>query len=267
MNKKTVFAYIVLIGCIALLIGSYMQWKEKTSSFQGGASEQITTETAPTDKIEQPLKPELEVERLLTLTNHVDESVQDVFIKRLEANEKVNFLIAGSTSMEDGAPGYAEQLSSALEEAYGDFIEVTIEAFDKTSDLFIQNLSTEIDFDKGFDVVLFEPFTLNNNGEVSIDDEHQHIKIFQERLKEETEDAVVVLHPPNPIHAASYYPTQVSALNSFAESAGIPYIDHWKQWPDPDTDEINDYLDDNGSPNKEGAEVWANVLIEYFVGK
>jgi len=245
-----------------------MQWKEKLSSFQGGsASVEVTTEPAPTTKNETPMKPELEVERLLTLTKNVDKRIQDVFSNRLEANEQVNFLIIGSTSMKDGAPGYAEQLSTALDEAYGDFVDVTIEAFDGTSDLFIEDLSDEVDFDKGFDVVLFEPFTLNNNGMVSIDDEQDHIKIFQERLMEETKDAVVVLHPSNPIHAASYYPTQIRALKTFAESEDFPYIDHWAQWPDPESDEINNFLDDNGSPNQAGADVWANVLIEYFVGE
>lgn len=38
-------------------------------------------------------------------------------------------------------------------------------------------------------------------------------------------------HPPNPIYAATYYSTQVTALNSFAEVEGIPYVKYWNKWP------------------------------------
>ena len=267
MTKKKVFAFIVLISCIALLIGSYMQWKDKISSVQGESSAPVTGVPTPSEKKDILVKPQLEVERLLTLTAHVDESVQDIFLNRLENEEGVELLIVGSTAMESGEPGYAERLESALKDAYGDFVNVSIEAFDGTSTQFIENMSDEIDFSKGFDVVLFEPFTLTNNGIVVIEDEHSHINSFLERLQSNVEDAVIVLQPPNPIHQASFYPIQVNALQSFAKTKGIPYINHWTKWPDQDSDDILALIDEDNMPNHDGAEVWANALIGYFIAK
>lgn len=76
---------------------------------------------------------------------------------------------------------------------------------------------------------------------------------------EQVEDAVIVFHPPYPIYAANYYPTQVNALKSFAESKGIPYVNHWQNWQDPNSEEILDFLEDKSVPNSDEAEVWANV--------
>lgn len=268
MTKKTVFAYIVIIGCVLLLIGSYMKYQDKLSSFESSSNPAATPNVQPSKNKDDSVKfdeLEMKVDELKSLTANADQSIQNVFLNRLESEEKLDFLIAGSTSLEKGEPGYAERLKTALENSYGDFLNVTVEAFDGSSNSFIKKMEDEIDFNKGFDIVLFEPFTLNNNGVVTIEDEREHIKEFQERLIEESDDTVIVLHPPNPIHAATYYPTQVKALKSFAKSEGIPYINHWENWPDPDTEEINKYLDDDGAPNSEGAELWANTLIDYFI--
>ena len=242
-----------------------MQWKGNISSVEGNSTKQVSSPEKNDDKKSvDVVKPEQDVKRLLALTSNADEQVQDVFSNRLESEEKVQFLITGSTILDSGKPGYAERLNNALKEAYGDAINVKIESFDGTSEEF---LDEKIDLSPGYDIVLLEPFTLKNNGIVTIEEEHQHIKTFQERLTDETEDAIVVLHPPNPIFAATYYPQQVSALKSFAESEGIPHIDHWKQWPNPETDEISSYLDEDGAPNNDGAEIWASALIEYFIAR
>ena len=263
MNKKAPFSVIVLIGCAILLIGSYMHWKGNISSVGGNSTKQTSSPEKNDDKkSDDVVKPELDVKRLLALRSNADEQVQNVFSNRHESDEKVNFLITGSTILDSGKPGYAERLNNALKEAYGDAISVQIEGFDGTSEEF---LDEKIDLSPGYDIVLLEPLTLKNNGLITIEEEQQHIKTFQERLTDETEDTVVILHPPNPIHAATYYLQQVSALKSFAESEGIPYIDHWPQWPDPATDKISSLLDDSGAPNKDGAEIWANALIEYFI--
>ncbi|MBO0589164.1 SGNH/GDSL hydrolase family protein [Sporosarcina sp. E16_8] len=268
MNKKVILAYIVLIICILLLVASYTQWKDKLSSF---GQQSPTTVSSPkpdteSDGVKESLKPEQAIEQLLTLTTHQDKQVQEVFRNRLKAGEKVNFLITGSSLMDYGEPGYAERLKTALVAAYGDYITVTAIGFDATSQQFTDKLAEEqIDLSIGYDVILFEPFTLNNNGLVAIEDGHAHINTFRTRLKEHVKDAVIVLHPPNPIYAATYYPAQVTALKSFAEAEGIPYVNHWTNWPDQATEEILSLLGDKSMPNSDGAEVWANTLITYFI--
>lgn len=268
MNKKVILAYIILITCILLLVASYTQWKDKLSSF---GQQSPTTVSSPkpvpeSEGVEESVKPEQAIEQLLALTTHQDKQVQEVFRNRLEAGEKVDFLITGSNLMDYGEPGYAERLKTALVATYGDFITLTAIGFDATSQQFTDELMEEqIDLSNGYDVILFEPFTLNNNGLVTIEDEHTHINTFHSRLKEHVEDAVIVLHPPNPIYAATYYPAQVTALKSFAEAEGIPYVNHWSEWPNQATEEILAFLDDKSTPNSDGAEVWANTLITYFI--
>ena len=273
MNKKTLFAYIVLIGCIILLVGSYMQWKGKITSVGGQSPIPISSTPAGEDdeskeKDVESVNSEQDIERLLALTANADEQVQEVFKSRLESGEQVDFLITGSTAIDNGNPGYAERLQTALEESYGDLINVAIATIDGTSEDFIsEQMEEEIDLSKGYDIVLFEPFTLNNNGIVTIEDEHAHINQFRELLNEQVEDAVVVLQPSYPIYAATYYPTQVEALQAFASSEGIPFVNHWDSWPDFDSEELLNYLEDKKVPNSDGAEVWANALIDYFIKK
>ena len=269
MDKKTLFASIVLIGCIILLIGSYMQWNGKISS----AGVQSPTLISPSEKdkdnekSDTPAEPGQDIERLLALTANADEQVQTVVQDRLESGENLDFLIAGSTTMDEGKPGYAERLKTALENAYGDFLNVTIKSSDTTSDSFVENLNDELDLDQKFDIILFEPFNLKNNGVITPEDQEEYIKLFQNRLKEKVEDAVLVLHPSQPLHQAVYYPLEVESIRSFASSINIPYVNHWTDWPAVDSDDLPNFLDDDNAPNDAGAEVWANALIKYFIAE
>ena len=199
MNKKTLFSYIVLTGCILLLVGSYMQWNEKISSVGSNSEKVISTPTPPItnnddedDEIsEEKSKPDTDVERLLALTTNSDKKVQEVIENRLTSEKKIDFLIVGSEVMNEGKPGYAEQLKSALENAYADFMNISIASFDESSDLFIENLNDEIDFEKGYDIILFEPFIVNNNGVIIAEDQHEHIQMFKNRLQAEVENCIL----------------------------------------------------------------------------
>ncbi len=248
-----------------------MQWKGKISSVGGNTEKIVSTPTPPVsnnvETTEETSEPDDDIERLLALSANADKKVQEVVKSRLESEEKIDFLIIGSEVMNHGDPGYAEQLKSALENAYSDLMNISIVTFDESSDLFIENLNDEIDFSKGYDIILFEPFTLNNNGVIIAEDQHQHIKTFKNRLQDEVEDAVLVLHPPQPLHRAIYYPGEVNSIKTFAIDNKIPYIDHWTEWPDINSDELPDFLDEESMPNRAGAEIWANALINYFIAE
>lgn len=269
MNKKTLFAFIVLIGCIVLLVGSYMQWNQKISSSGTVSSTPKSPSEIEVAEKEEPVsaEPKDETKRLLSLAANTDEDIQKLVEKRLASDKPLKFLITGSAVMEKGNPGYAEQLEAALEEAYGDSIEVTVQSFDMTSDLFIDSVEEELDLTKGFDLVLLEPFNLKNNGVLTPEDQETYIERFQNRLTEAVEDAVLVLHPSQPLHNAVYYPLEVDAIKEYASSNKIPYINHWDDWPASDSDDLPNYLDEDSAPNTKGAEVWANALIKYFIAE
>jgi hypothetical protein len=269
---RKVLATIIVIICLTLLIFSYMQWKEKTNFAKGmepSSSKEEAGASSPSvvkDETDDT-KPDVDVDRLLSLTLNQDETVSSVFKSRLEADEVIDFLIVGSVAMESGEPGYAERLEIALEEAYGDAISISTVSFDEATNSFVAEMGDLVDFDAGYDVVLFEPLTLNSSGEVVVETQHEHIGTFIDRVKDEVEDAVVVLHPPQPLHLAKNYPLQVGSVKKFAESNDIPYIDHWTEWPDKDSDDLKSLLDKNSAPNSDGAEIWANTLITYFIAE
>jgi hypothetical protein len=117
------------------------------------------------------------------------------------------------------------------------------------------------------DIILYEPFTLNDNsGGVTVQDNHNSIEIFLQDLKEANKDAVLLLQPTHPLYGATYYPRQVADLKKFAEDKGFTYLDHWEAWPDDK--ELNDLLtDEKDSPDEEGHSIWANYLIEYYIAE
>lgn len=274
MNIKNILATMVLIGCLILLLASYLSWKEKTEAFTGTAPVKFdetlkdkSASTNETDPIASEPKTELSKDQLVEHLSNTDDAVRSVFVNRLTNDEQLQVLILGSEAMKLGTPSLAERIKTSLEDSYRGFVEVDYESFDTTSDVFIEEYIDGIDWSVGYDVVVFEPFTLNNNGFVVIEDEHGHIEKIQAIVREQVADAVLVINPSHPIHAATYYPTQIEALKSFAESNAIPFINHWSEWPNHQSEEINEFLTDDGAPNEEGLELWSNVVIEYFIKK
>lgn len=262
LKKLSIATSIILCGVI--LFFSYASWKEKLAT--AGLPAEPATAAAPAEETEQETAAatdetaDIDLERL---TAGMDEHVQELFYNRKEQGEQVELLIVGSRAMDDGQPGYGELLADALESSYGGFVETKRLSFDGTSEEF---LMSGPELSAGYDVVLLEPFTLKNNGRVEIETEHLHIQnVFGEILSAES-DAVLVLHPPQPIYGAQFYRTQVLALEEFAAVQGYVYIDHWQEWPSTEDLTLKDYLTEDSNPNNRGAETWANALIAYFTG-
>ncbi|HSI68448.1 MAG TPA: SGNH/GDSL hydrolase family protein [Planococcus sp. (in: firmicutes)] len=272
MKNLSILLIIVLCGII--LVFSYTSWKEKIST--AGMPAQTTAPAVQTDEAaeqndetdeaaEQPVADGDETADidLEALTAGMDEQVQEVFFNRRDQGENVQLLIVGSEAMDSGEPGYGALLSDALDSAYGGFVETDTLSFDGTSEEFLLSgpqLAT------GYDVVLLEPFTLKNNGIVEIEAEQLHVQNILGEVLSAEGDAVLVLHPPQPIYGAQFYQTQVTALEEFAGIQGYAYIDHWQQWPSTEDLTLKEYLTEDSNPNNTGAETWANALIAYFTG-
>jgi len=268
MRFRTLLAYSIVIICIILLAGSYFQWKAKLDSVKASPDEQTSESPRPSSKGSEASKvePTMDKKRLVQLMANQEDRVRAVFKNRLGSGENLQFLIVGSEAMNGGNPGYAERLKVALEESYGDFVQVSTVPFDGTTDKLIAGLDEElIDLESGYDVILFEPLTLKNNGLIALEDGFQHINEFRTRVQSKVKDAVVVLHPPQPLLRATFYPREVEALRVLAESEEIPYVNHWLSWPDKDSEALVDLLDDQSMPNDKGATIWANELIKYFI--
>ena len=263
MFLRKIGAILAVIVCISILLFSYTNWKDKIES----AGSQPAETSAPAEveeETKEPVDEEVASIDIDSLTSEMDEQIREVFLDRKDSAKKLQLLIVGSEAMDEGSPGYAKALTESLEEAYGDFIETDMVSFDGTSEDF---LDEETDLSAGYDVVLMEPFTLNDNGIVEIEAEHEHIMEFFGQVQTEESDAVLVLHPPQPIYGAQFYKSQVGALQEFALRNDFAYIDHWAEWPDTEDEAVKDYLDDDSNPNNDGATLWADALTAYFIAE
>ncbi|ALS77862.1 epsx protein [Planococcus kocurii] len=259
MKWYKIAAVLAVIICVIALVFSYLTWQDKLDnvlvkpeSVEAEASDQQKDKEDPNKNVDS-----VNTERL---TANMDEQLQQLFTTRNDNGDDLKLLVAGSAALESGEPGYAERLAVSLEEAYGEFIDVAVASMEGTSEAL-----ASVDLSAGYDVVLLEPMTLMNNDRVAIEQEREHIRAFDARLANEVDDAVIVLHPSQPIFGAGYYLAQITALSEFAETNDYAYIDHWSAWPDTDDVGLKDYLAQDGLPNDKGAALWAQELEAYFI--
>lgn len=267
MRKKGLISLIFLLVCFLLILFSYFAWSDSLASVTRPAlgadssskedeSEPPAEETGNTEAPSLSYDPE-------TLSN-LDDSVRAVFEDRLQKGESLQFLFLGSDLMDMGEPSMYTLVSDALTSTYGDSIDISKQTFNETS----LNVMEEqlISFDGGYDIILFEPFTLKNNGEIDMETEHAHIASIVESFQDEVADAAIVFTPSNPIYNATYYPVQIDGLKTYLTKNEYTLVDHWDYWPDPKDELIKEYLDDKSRPNEKGAAAWAQALIPYFTG-
>ncbi|MBD8013361.1 SGNH/GDSL hydrolase family protein [Planococcus wigleyi] len=267
MKLYKIGAFLAVLLCVFALVFSYLTWQDKLENVLEQPEEQKTQTSgkkeASTKETKEQNNGELSV-NIKELSANADQAVQDLLIERSDNGEKVQLLIAGSAALDSGNPGYAERLKESLETSYEDFIEVDVLSLTGTSEALIGG---NVDLSAGYDIVLLEPMTLMNNDRIAIEQEREHISEFNTAVTAEVEDAVVVLHPPQPIFGAGYYLAQVSALEEFAAIYGYAYIDHWSVWPDTDDEALKDFLTEDGLPNDKGAELWTEELEAYFIAE
>lgn len=277
MNIKNTSLAIVSIGCVIILITSYLVWQARIESVANNAStrnhsteivkEEKSDEQEPNE--EEEVEEKLNLESLTGLIQNLDESSQQVILNRFEQQENVQMLVLGSEALKMGEPGYAEILQSNIQSSYGDLMEIDVVPFNGSVTEFQEQIEdVDIDWQKGYDLVLFEPFTVNNNGVVIVENAFENILLINEFIQTEVADAQLILHPSYPIYNSVYYPVEVNALKEYSLANGISYIDHWTEWPGITDEQLQTYFtEDRTTVNSEGANLWANALSSYFISK
>ncbi|MCZ8537243.1 SGNH/GDSL hydrolase family protein [Paenisporosarcina quisquiliarum] len=278
MNKTSFLTVFVMIGCVITLIISYLVYDSRLDSVathadssaiqkeenDGNASEKVPSETS--SKTTESEK--LTSEQIDSLTENMSEDVRVLVTSRLKAGEKIQLLIIGSSFINEGNPGYGNLLTTSLSQSYGEWIEPTTKSFDGTTANLVNELDNNfIDWSKEYDIVLMEGMNLSNNGEVIVEDSVEHIELINEQLKSYVNDGVLIVHPSQPLASAIYYPVEVDSFKTYMTDRGYTYIDHWTEWPIGNKEEMNTYLTEDSSPNKEGAALWASALSTFFTGK
>ncbi|RIW36065.1 hypothetical protein D3H55_06295 [Bacillus salacetis] len=263
-----ILAIIFSIIGIGVIVFGQMEWKEKAfvdaerPMVEASDGAEVTTQK----NVETSASlNSLTKEELSERTSLLPEEVQKAFLNAFEGNQSVSLLVLGSDAMGDSTNGVAQSIKAKLQGVYGtQFLQVDTFTYDGSSFNFVEDEDGLESIGQAYDLVLYEPFTFNDNGVVEVSQNHEHTEEVMGHFEALNKDTKFILHPPQPMHEATIYPTQVEDLKVFAEEKSIPYIDVWKVWPDYDTDELTDYLDSEGNVNPDGIELWSNEVVHYF---
>lgn len=166
-------------------------------------------------------------------------------------NRSYRILLAGSSSLGEGE----------------NVISIDRKVYTETTQDFIDSGKQAEFIDGNYDLIIWEPFTLTDNGEVVIETSQKNILSVINEIKAANNNTSFILQPPNPIFQPSLYMTQVNSLERFAKRNSTTYLNHWNTWPDTDSEELNNYLTGENTPSELGHKVWADFLIRYFVSK
>lgn len=262
---RRLFTFTAVIISIIFLFAGHTYWKHKTTSLNVEKTSVKDAASSTSKGKKQAGESKTDEEKLAKAANW-PENAQAAFEKAMLNKQPLKLAIVGSKALGEEANGWSVQLQNVLADTYGDTLDVKIFQHEEQSDQFIASGHDKEVAKFQPDIVLFEPFTLNDNGSVKAEDSHENIRSFISAVQKEKEGAVVILQPPHPIHNATYYPLEVEALEKFAGDNNLPFLNHWAKWPAVDNEQLRSYLlEDQSAPNEKGHEIWFTYLQEYFI--
>jgi hypothetical protein len=272
---KNALYIFVLVLSISTVIFGHIHWKSKLASQVEAAKSELNSSNTTGNNSENTTTDKKETQSTSEGNNSVDElisnlpnALQEKMIVSKENNEALKVAIIGSGSINTDS-GWTGQFTDGLNQAYGkEFFDIAATGFGKSISTSIHSSEKFIEIAKSQpDLVLLEPFILNDNIGVNIDDSLESIRIMERRLKEKNPNVTIFLQPPHPLFQPNHYKTQVDSVKLFAEETDMVYLDHWDNWPDVQNEVINDYVEGKSGPNEQGHELWAEYLVDYFTGK
>ncbi|MED4924053.1 SGNH/GDSL hydrolase family protein [Anoxybacillus geothermalis] len=260
--RNAILIIFAAAACLAFIITGQMYWQQKIDAAVKQAREKVETSAEQEETVRK-------TETLLARAKQLPAAAQDAMKRAIEEGRPIRLVIAGSESTPETG-GWPDLLKQALDEAYGKgTFHITVHEYENmtTADADEQNIAADWAKEKP-DLLLLEPFLLNDNGAIAIDDTLAHIESIIGQLTSAVPNVAVMLQPPNPIANATYYPRQVEALQAFANEHHYAYLDHWPAWPDDESGEFDQFIDPNSDlPTENGAKRWAEVLANYFIAQ
>lgn len=260
---------LVILSFIALIVVTIVggvYWNEKQEQVVNSAEAGVNghgSKSGGTVKKSDARRTEIE-----SMTANLPKGVQKAFLAAYDDGKKLEIAFVGTSALGKGAGGWSDMVEKQLETAYGtSFVDVVTYQYDGGSSGFLTSSLAEEIASASYDIVFLEGFTLEDNGEISIDQSLANVGAIVDLLVSGNPDVQIILQPPHPIYAAVNYPRQVEQLKAFAEERGLPYFDHWTNWPDYTSDEILQYLTDDNMPSGTGHQLWAEAIMNYFVAK
>lgn len=264
---KAFLTIILTICCVTILILGNIHWGNKTK-VDVEKSHKISVQASDAPAGKESLD-EDEIAEILSYAANWPEKAITSLEGTLKKGKTYKIIFAGSEALGEGPTSWPAMVQESLVETYGENIfTFRTKTYDKTSTEFLEAGGAEELAKEKADLIVFEPFTLKDNGKVVIETSWENILDVMENVKADKPDTTFILQPPHPIYEATWYQFQVENLEKFAEDAGIPYLNHWEAWPSVETAELNSYLtEERDAPNEKGHEIWADYLIDYFIAE
>jgi hypothetical protein len=261
---KAFLTTILGLACLILLFFGNLHWQDKINHAGDNAIESASAkEVQNAEKTE-----EIDQDKILEHASNWSAEEKQKLQSALSEGRPYRILLAGSSSLGEGENSWPALFQEEMIRTFGEqVITINIKSYTETSKEFVES-NAQTDFIEGkYDLIIWEPFTLTDNGTVVIETSHNYILSVIEEVTAADGQTDFILQPPNPIFQPSFYQLQVNSLEAFAQKHGLPYLNHWTAWPDTDSEEILNYIDDEKQPNDLGHQVWADFLIDQFISK
>jgi hypothetical protein len=256
---QKILTFLLGILLILLIFFGQTHWNQQKRAFSSDT---------PSSAKKEAVKQNTSAKALLKYTKNWPAESVNRFKQSLKTGTPFKILFVGSPAIGSETDGTFPLVKQKLMETYGEHVEVQLKTYDMTSTQFIYDQKQDEIIAENADLIVFEPFILENNGEVLIDKTLTDLAVVIDTVKVAKTETTFILQPSYPLYNAKIYPRQVEELKKYAETHQIPYLDHWTAWPDPTTEEMKNYLtEDQSAPNEKGAQVWSEYLIQFFISK
>ncbi|PKG23713.1 SGNH/GDSL hydrolase family protein [Niallia nealsonii] len=253
--KATIIAFLSILLAAVLVVGNIHWGNSQTSSPSNLKNSSSNLEKS------------IDLDYYLSFAEAWPEDSQKQFETTLSNNASYHIVLLGSQSIGDSKVGLLPNLKEALTNTYDKYVSIENIVYDETSSNYVLNGETKNLIKQKPDMIIFEPFLLADNNVLNINTTLKNISTIIKETKEELPNVTFFLQPANQIYNASLYPTQVAALKKYAASENITYLNHWENWPEGDSKEVLDYINQDGTPNEKGYEVWSNYITDFLVNK
>ena len=258
---KKLFVLVTLLVCGAAIIFGNVHWNHKISA-QGAKvtnKEEVGTVKGESGKGKV----------VSSYSSNLPEKLQEKLNKAATSGKPLKLVIYGTNATTNEEWMWPNLLSKELIDTYGkNVFEITVlSTGNNTTHDIVNNQSYKEINELQPDILLFEPSMLKDNGNVGIENSLHNVQTMVDSWQEANKDLTLMIQPPNPLYSANFYPIEISQLQEYAEKNDMIYLNHWENWPDLEDPKMEDYLTETNDANKSGHEVWADYLIDYFVGQ
>ncbi|MFP9130279.1 hypothetical protein [Niallia sp. BSM11] len=257
---KTLIVIVLTLMLAAVLVVGNLHWNSRSS-------EKTSTPAITNSDTNTEAEPEIDTEYYLEFAANWPEEAKEQLQKKLNSNETFQIVLLGSDSIGSDTLGLKSNLKEALSEKYEKNVELESIVYENTTTDYVLNSENEKLVDLKPDMIIFEPFLLNDNNVVAIPNTISNISSIIEETTVVLPDVTFILQPPNQIYDANLYPMQVTALQEYAHEQNLTYLNHWEVWPAGNDVAVNEYLNADARPNESGFKLWSDYLSEYLISE